>query len=349
MKQGAAPPLSLLKHKIRSRRLDGMYDEIAGLLKDGRKAVMVHGNADVDALGSAYALARLFPEADVFAPSGMDRVARTVAERLGITVLEECVLADYDKVAIVDTSSPEQLETDQPVPSDAVVIDHHVPTGRWDGRPALIDGSRVSCCEIVLDLYTHLGRVPDRDVGLALLAGMITDSGSFRFADPRLLRSFADVMGMCGIHMDEAMALTKAPESISERVAVLKSMESMKFDRIGQYLIATSLAGSFESSVCRALLDAGADVAFVCSQRDDSFRLSARATQEAVRKGLSLGSILADVGGETGTAGGGHDGAAGVSGIGDAEAMLHICKCRTMDFFRELKLIEGRRWEGIRC
>ncbi len=314
-----------------------MHEEIARLLSGGRKAILVHGNADVDALGSAYALSKLFPEADIYAPGGLDRVARVVAERMGIAVLEECDLSAYDKVAIVDTSTPEQLETGQPIPDDAVVIDHHFPSGKWGNRPMLVDDSRVSCCEIVLELYDRLGAELPRDAGLILLGGMFTDSGGFRFADPRLLRAFSDVMEKCGIHMDEVMTLTKAPDSISERVAVLKSMERMRFERIGPYLIVVSLAGSFEASVCRALLEAGADVAIVGSQRDETFRLSARAKQDAVRKGLNLGAILGDVGTETGTVGGGHEGAAGVSGVGDAEAMLHMCKCRAMDFFRELK------------
>jgi nanoRNase/pAp phosphatase (c-di-AMP/oligoRNAs hydrolase) len=282
-------------------------------------------------------LSRLFPEADIYAPGGLDRVARVVAERMGTAVLEECDLSAYDRVAIVDTSSPDQLETGQRIPDDAVVIDHHVPTGRWEGHPMLVDDSRVSCCEIVLELYDRLGAELPRDAGLMLLGGMYTDSGAFRFADPRLLRSFSDIMDRCGIHMDEVMSLTKAPDSISERVAVLKSMEDMRFERVGPCLVAVALAGSFESSVCRTFLEAGADVAFVASQRDETFRLSARAKQEIVRKGLNLGAILGDIGTETGTVGGGHEGAAGVSGTGDAEAMLHICKCRTMDFFRALK------------
>ncbi len=35
--------------------------------------------------------------------------------------------------------------------------------------------------------------------------------------------------------------------------------------------------------------------------------------------------------------GGGHGGAAGLTGIGDAEAMLNICMSKTMDTFREIK------------
>ena len=76
---------------------------------------------------------------------------------------------------------------------------------------------------------------------------------------------------------------------------------------------------------------------FVASQRDENYRLSARATQEMVRRGFNLGDIVKDIGGETDSDGGGHDGAAGLSGIGDIEAMLHICMQRTMEEFRKIK------------
>ncbi len=320
--------------------------QTADLLRGRRKAIVMHGNADMDALGSAYALSRLFPPADIFAPKGMDRVAGMVAEKMGIAVLDECDMSSYEVAVVVDASSPAQLETDQEVPPDAVIIDHHKGSGDWGGRRLLLDDTRVSCCEIVLDLYDAEGADLERDAGLMLLGGMLTDGGMFQFSDPRLLRSFARVMEECGIHMDEAMALVRAPVSMSERVATMKAMERTKFDRVGDMIVATSMAGSFESGACRALIGAGADVAFVASQRDGSFRLSSRATQDAVRRGVGLGTILKGIGEETSTAGGGHDGAAGITGTGDAEAMLHMCTCRTMDVMREIRARESAAKEG---
>ena len=49
------------------------------------------------------------------------------------------------------------------------------------------------------------------------------------------------------------------------------------------------------------------------------------------------GEILNGIGEETLTDGGGHNAAAGMTGTGDAEAMLHICMQRTMDEFRRIK------------
>ena len=318
--------------------MHGSYEEIAAMLEGGSKVIMVHGNADMDAVGSAYAIARCFPECTIYAPEGIDRVSSMVVEKMGFTVKEECDLSAFDKIVVVDTSSPDQLlPTVTEVPKSAIIIDHHMPSGKWDGYTYLCDDTMVACTEIVLRLIRTAGKSIDRDTGLALIGGMITDGGHFQFANPVLLRDFADVMDEAGIAMDEAFTLTRADTSMSERIAMMKCIERSRFERIGDMIVAVSYGGSFEASGCRALLQAGADVAFVASQRDDTFRISARATQDIIRRGIHLGEILTQIGGEVTADGGGHGGAAGLSGIGDCEAILHICMQRTMEEFRNIK------------
>ncbi|HSV42353.1 MAG TPA: DHH family phosphoesterase, partial [Methanomassiliicoccales archaeon] len=134
----------------------------------------------------------------------------------------------------------------------------------------------------------------------------------------------------------EAYALIDVEPDVSERVAMLKGGQRVRFERVGDKIVAISLGSSFESSVCKGLLNIGADVAFVVSQRDENFRLSARARPEMVRAGLHLGKMLEGLGKETDNEGGGHPGAAGLTGVGDAEAMANICMKKTMDFLRAL-------------
>lgn len=311
--------------------------EITEQIKGKKKVILVHGNADMDAISSAYALSCCFGPADIFAPNSIDRVSKMVTEKLGINVLETCNMDDYDLAVVVDTSSPEQIGPEVALPKETIIIDHHQRTGKWEGYTCYIDDTKVACAEIILDMIRAENIDFSRDVGLALLGGMLTDSGHFQFADPNLLTDFAYILESKGIEMDEALALTRAEVLMSERVSVMKCIERSKFDRVGDMIVAVSYGGSFEASGCRALMQAGADVVFVASQREDNFRLSSRATQEMVRRGINLGDIVKDIGRETVTDGGGHEGAAGLSGIGDVEAMLHICMQRTMEEFRKIK------------
>ena len=234
-----------------------MLNRIAEELRQGRKVVLVHGNADMDALGSAYALSKAFPEADVYAPNGLDRVTRMVSEKMDVAILEQCDLSCYDRVVVVDTSSPEQLEGVSDIPGNAIVIDHHKPTGKWDFADTFYcDDTRTSCCEIIKELIDAAGIPITRDMGLMLLGGMLTDSGHFQFARPAMLPAFADIMSRCGIEMDEAMELTQAPVSMSERIAMMKAIERTRFDRVGEMIVAISFGGSFEASSCRAIMAA---------------------------------------------------------------------------------------------
>ncbi|MCL2509526.1 MAG: DHH family phosphoesterase [Methanomassiliicoccaceae archaeon] len=323
-----------------------MIKETAEMLKTENKVILVHGNADMDALGSAFAISVCFPNGDIFAPGGVDRVAGLVAEKLNIKVLEECDIGSYDLVVVVDTSSPEQLKPSvQEIPEGSVVIDHHKPTGKWEGMHFFCDDTRVSCCEIVKDIIESEGIEIPREAAVALLGGMLTDSGHFQYAKPKMLISFADLLEKNDIYMDEAFNLTRTQMTMSEKIAVMKAIGRVKYDNVGDMIVAASYGGSFEASSCRALLLAGADVVFVGSQRDEEFRISARATQDSVRRGIHLGNIIDGIGKETYTDGGGHGGAAGISGTGDVEAMLHICVQKTMEEFRKIR--KSMQEEGV--
>lgn len=317
--------------------LESMLGTIAKELEGKNKIILVHGNADMDAIGSAYAIASCFPDGKICAPGGIDRVSKNACNKLGIEVIETYEPSQYDLTVVVDTSSMEQLHLETELPKDTMIIDHHAPTGKWNGYRYYYDETRTSCCEIIYDILVAGNAEISRDVALALMGGMITDSGRFQFADAKLLNVFSELMTKYGIDMDEALNLIENEVSMSEKMAVLKAIERTKFDRVGSLIVATSFGGSFEASSCKAIMAAGADVVFVGSQRDDEFRISARATQDAIRRGVDLGRILNDIGQETMTDGGGHSGAAGLSGIGDVESLLHICMCRTMDLFKEIK------------
>ncbi len=312
--------------------------DIIERLKGKRKVILTHGNSDMDAIGSAYALRNAFGPADIYAPAGVDRVARMVADKLEIPILDSADLNDYELVVVVDSSSPDLLQNpDLTVPPNSLIIDHHAPTGKWEGMDFHCDDTRTSCCEIVKDIIDDAGIEIDRSSGLALLGGMLTDSGHFQYADTRMLRAFADIQDRCRIPMDEAMLLVRAPMNMSERQAAMKAIGRSKFDKVGDMIVAVSYGSSFEAASCRALLASGADVVFVGSQRDEEFRVSARATQEMVRRGIKLDAIMGQLSKETFTDGGGHGGAAGMTGIGDAEAMIHMCMMKTMDEFRKIK------------
>jgi len=314
-----------------------MLADIGAELRQGSKLVLLHGNADPDALGCAYAIYSCFPQVTVVTPGGLDRVSKVIADKLGFKTKELADATAYDKVVVLDTSSPDQLAPMLSLPQRCIVIDHHAHNSRWDGHMYYCDEGKRSCAEIVFQLLQVTEAKPSREVGLALLAGMLTDSGHFKFATPSLLRTFGEIMESHRIEIDEVYDLVDLEQDISERISQLKGAQRMRFERVGERLVAISLGSAFESSVCKTLLGMGADIAFVGSQRGEQFRVSARARMDVVRMGLHLGKLLEDVGTETMSDGGGHGGAAGLMGVGDVEAILNICMSRGLDFLRKSK------------
>jgi len=286
--------------------------------------VLLHGNADPDAIASAFAVQEAFPAVTIGATGGLDRLSKVLSSTLGIKTVEDATGAPRKRILILDTSGPEQLEGHFDL-SEAIVIDHHARNDKWKAANMYhCDDSKSSCSEIIYELLKAAGKKPSKNVSLALMFGILTDTGYFKFAKPSTLVAFSELMGEHDAHMDEAMDLVDLDVDISERVSQLKGAQRLKYWKAGEYIVAVSQGSAFEASVCKALLNLGADIAFVGSQRGEQFRISARATQAMVRKGVHLGKLLGAVGSETTNGGGGHPGAAGLTGIGDVEAILNI-------------------------
>ena len=302
-----------------------MLSEIAAELDSGgRTRILLHGNADPDALSSAFAVSRAFPDVEICAPGGLDRASKVLASRLGIDVRESEDIQGSDRTLVLDTSGPDQIpfEIDY---GNSIVIDHHARNSAWENaRIYFCDETKTSCAEIVYELLKAADRGMDRDVALALLVGILTDTGNFKYARPSSMMAFAEIMESHEIHMDEAMDIVSLDVDLSEKISQLRGAQRLKYWKVGDRIVAISQGSAFEASVCKALLYLGADIAFVGSQRDETFRISARARQDIVRKGVHLGRLLNGVGSETSNGGGGHPGAAGISGVGDVEAMLNI-------------------------
>src|SRR5438067_4512912 len=120
-------------------------------------------------------------------------------------------------------------------------------------------------------------------------------------------------------------------DDASMRKATLVAATRARVETVGDgWLVATSEVGSFDAAAAAALVRAGADVALVASERRDRARVSMRASARALAKGLHLGRAANEAAREVGWSGGGHEGAAGLSGDPPSaearDAVLRIVK-----------------------
>ncbi len=314
-----------MRGKIKLRRfLEGSRDKSFLLL--------CHHNADPDSLGSAIAFSRYLASLGIKNRIGVSQSVSSYAKRLlQFAEVEINPEVREDVVVIFDTSSMEQLEPIRiPENKTVILIDHHLEKkAPIRAHIAIIDSSRTSTAEIVWELFRYFGFY-DETSAKVLLAGILTDTANFRFASARTFKTVWEILDRFSLHMGEIYSLVApiSDENIDQakRMAILKACQRMELKKAGKYLIAASKVSAYESLACKVFIQLGADVAVVGSEKK-GVRISARARESLVKKGLHLGELMEKVGPIIDGSGGGHAGAAGANGRSNLdEAMKFLIK-----------------------
>ncbi|USS41369.1 bifunctional oligoribonuclease/PAP phosphatase NrnA [Thermococcus aggregans] len=304
--------------------------------------LLCHHNADPDSLGSAIAFSRYLTSMGLKNRIGVAQSVSSYAKRLlQFAQVEKNPSVLEDVIMIFDTSSLEQLEPIE-IPKDRyiIVIDHHIEKEnpiKADIR--IVDSSRTSTAEIVWELLEYFGFY-DEVSAKAILAGIVTDTANFRYANSKTFKTVAKVLEKFNIQMGEIYNLV-APvtdENIDQakRMAILKACQRMEIKKVGNYIIAISKVSAYESLACKVFLQLGADVAIVGSEKK-GVRISARAKESLVKKGLHLGKLMEKVGPIIDGSGGGHSGAAGANGKRNLEEAVKFLVKEIEMFLKKLR------------
>jgi phosphoesterase RecJ-like protein len=180
--------------------------EILDLIKKSDKIVVnLHRGPDGDSVGSALALAfqlrSIGKDVDVILTSTSE-ISANLKPINGIDGVKKVDFGMFDfsqyDLFISPDSSDFLMVTDNPelkAPAiNKVVIDHHHTNARF-GDINLIDAKASSCAEIVYKFFKDCGFEVNKEVAQLLLIGIITDTGSFRFAnDYNTLINAAELM-----------------------------------------------------------------------------------------------------------------------------------------------------------
>ncbi len=311
--------------------MSGDITRIASLIEKGPNAIFLHSNADLDCAGAALALAVHYGNSSLHAPAGVSHLGKKLMARFGTDAVPDFDSANGKNILVVDAQSDSSLGYGGVDWSLATVIDHHSQTEKCTAPRSFLDPKATSCCELVWEI---MGR-PDnigQEAGFALMAGIIADTGHLKRGTARTLANASEILAASGLCLEDVQAAFESAEDqdISKRISRLKGAQRMRFERIGEWVVAATETGAFESAACHALLSIGADVAFAASRKEGGFRITGRANQAACIAGMHLGEMFSAVAAECDGEGGGHDGAAGLTGSGDAEAFLNICMVRAM-------------------
>ncbi len=301
---------------------------IIDVLEGKNKLIMMHRSADPDALGSAYVISRIFG-GDIDITGGINRTARKMLEMFDIKGVENPDFRNYDEIIVLDAASPHQIHAIPPEIS--LVIDHHLDAGEWEiAEHRLIDERAISCTQIIGKLLKRLEIEVDERSALAVLIGMYTDSRGLSMGNPDFMREFADMMEIARTNIGTLRDFLQTGNNNSVKTAIMKGLQRLKFRAQGEIIIAWTHVSMFESAMANAMVCAGADIAFVGSEKNGEIRIIGRASDRVLEKGFHLGRFFSSLGYEIDGEGGGHDGAAGFGTVGDVENILMICVTRAM-------------------
>ncbi|MFW9960017.1 MAG: bifunctional oligoribonuclease/PAP phosphatase NrnA [Candidatus Thorarchaeota archaeon] len=306
------------------------------LLESSKPLILGHQNADPDAVCAMMAFARMYR---MINPEGTPTLIADDLSRLSNQVMDtfssgESILEvegiEGDLVILIDTNSVFQLgpkfQKIPQEPSKTIVIDHHEinPETQVLSDHRVVRSDRSSTCEIMVDLFNQHNIPIDPITANLLLTGVIFDTRRFYFADILTLQTAIKLIEYGADYEQCIKALLMRPDR-SERIARLKAAGRVKIHPIGNWIVVTSKIGAFEASVCRALIDMGADVAIVGgSPSKDVVRISSRSTREfSTSTAINLGKdVMEPLGNIIGGEGGGHANAAGANGTKGLEEAI---------------------------
>ncbi|MDR0767660.1 MAG: DHH family phosphoesterase [Methanosarcinales archaeon] len=317
--------------------------EFVGRLLDYRNILYIcHRNADPDAIGSAYTLAEAIG-GTIGIVDDCNRVAASLIDKLNIPVVMCPDPSDYDMTVVVDTSTRGQLNEIKL--EKFCLIDHHATTALLDDAEFYIHEETTSTVEIIFRILNAAGIHISPKMGLAMITGIITDTGHLKHANASTFKTLSEIMEVSGVDYFDALELMAAtPQDISIRIAMLKAAMRCEVERVGDCLIATTNVSSYGGAAASMLTNIGADIAFVGSVKDDrSVRVSGRAKRDMILSGVNLGKLMEDVGDKYNGTGGGHSGAAGI----DAECSLETLMADCKEYAR--KLLAGDSDKPIQC
>ncbi len=267
--------------------------------------------------------------ADIYLPGGATLLSKKIMDELGIMVLDDASIDDYELLLVCDTATLRQLEAWGDVVSSAetskIFIDHHSPHPEVSKITSfhLVDEGASSTCEIVYTIYKKYGIPPSPTTARALMLGIFFDSKHLRLATSRTIQYVSELLQVDG-SMEEIFGLLVFKRGRPENIARLKAAQRMNLHTIGGWTIATSQLSSYQSSAARALISLGGDVAVVAGRRKKALKASFRSSEVFHEKShVHLGRDLAmPIGEMFSGAGSGHPTAAGFNGEGDPRKFL---------------------------
>jgi nanoRNase/pAp phosphatase (c-di-AMP/oligoRNAs hydrolase) len=264
-----------------------------------------HKDADCDALGSAYTMSRVLP-GDVGFANGLKAPAQDLADHLGFYALINPDPSAYEYTIIYDTLSLPLLGL--PLPPRYALFDHHEPGGHRFAsfNSQLAKGAEwtfvepvESTCSILVDLFQAHDVTIDPDMGLAMAAGIVTDTIWLRNAHAGTLRRLAVTLEAAGLYIEDVLAVVNnSGRKTARRPVVLDALRAMKERHVRGRSILAVVTNSLDDgfAVMETLWHLGGDVCIVGFPKGAQTMVMAEVDGGLVeRTGVDMARLMEDL------------------------------------------------------
>lgn len=257
------------------------FSETIANMKGGQNLVLCHDQADSDAVGAAYALSR-FIGAEIGVPQAVATHTHKLLEELQINILIGPDPGKYENVVVVDAAAPVQLG--KSLPERFWFIDHHpINTLQEQSQGGLYDPVS-STCQLVFRLLKELNAPFDRAIGMALAAGIMTDTINFHKGDPEAFRAFGEILELCGLTYEDVQRLYIVDERKDRGAICQAALDAEKYTFGGYHVLVTEIDSNIPTFAARALFDLGADVSVVGFAKGEEVEIRMYIRQELAEK-----------------------------------------------------------------
>ncbi|PWK07916.1 DHH family phosphoesterase [Tumebacillus permanentifrigoris] len=271
------------------------FSETIAKMKGEHTLLLCHDQADSDAIGAAYALAR-YIGGDVGVPQAVATHTHRLIEELELPVVIAPDTTSYLHVVVVDAASPVQLR--ESMPERFWFVDHHPQNDLQQLALGGLYDPVSSTCQLVYRLLKELDAPLDRKTGLALAAGIMTDTINFHKGDAEAFRTFGEILDTCGLTHEEIQSLYMADERRDRGAICQAAIQAERHEMDGYHVMVTEIGSNIPTFAARALFDLGADVSVVGYARGEEVEIRMYIRQElSIKHKLDAAAVFRTVDG----------------------------------------------------
>jgi len=241
-------------------------------IKEEKPTILIHDDADADALGAGYVLSRL-TGGEVHVPKKVSEHGQELMDEIGFKVHYGSIDLSDEKVLIADTADGQQLP-DIKI-GEYGVIDHHSNNNLLENSRAYFHGDFDSTCQMVYNVLKGMDFPIDEKIALALSAGILGDTIYLEKASNQTIITLGHILEEGKINYKKALEVLRISRKLSRETRLKAAIDAELFWLKDELLVFTRTNPDYVYYVAWMLIELGADIAMVFSQEgeDISIRL----------------------------------------------------------------------------